>query len=97
MKDGEASVRHKTFLEEAETKAAAATAVALNTKARAAFEGQSSDHIGNIDALTEAIAVLENGMTGEGFLQDGGGVRRREVKDSEKACDSERASVLSFL
>ena len=37
-------------------------------------------------------------MTGGGFLQDGVGVvRRRAVKVSEKACDSERTSVVSFL
>ena len=37
-------------------------------------------------------------MTGGGFLQDGVGVvRRRAVKNSEKACDSECTSVVSFL
>ena len=66
--------------------------------AHAAFVGQSSDLIGNIDALTEAVAVLEKGMTGGSFLQDGVGVvRRTAVKNAEKACDSERTSVLSFL
>jgi len=61
-------------VEEAETKAAVATAVALNTKAHAAFEGHSSDLIRNIDALTKASAVSEKGMTVRGFLQDGVGV-----------------------
>ena len=43
----------------------------LLVSVRAAVEGQSSDLIGTIDALTKAIAVLEKGMTGESFLQNG--------------------------
>ena len=42
-------------VEEAETRAAAATAVALNRKARAAFEGQSSDRIAKINGLTKHL------------------------------------------
>ena len=43
------------------------------------------------------IAVLEKGMTGESSLQGGVSTAlRRAVTNSEKACDSERMSVLSF-
>ena len=81
-----------------EAQAAAATAVALDTKARAAFENQSSDLLANIDALSKAIAALEKGMTGGSFLQGGVGTAlRRAVMNSEKVSDSDRTSVLSFL
>ena len=42
-------------VEEAETRAAAATAVALNKKALATFEGQSSDRIAKINGLTKLL------------------------------------------
>ena len=58
-------------VEEAETRAAAATAVALNKKALATFEGQSSDRIAKINGLTKATALLVKGMTIERFLQNG--------------------------
>ena len=85
-------------VEEPETKAVEATAMALNTKAHAAFGSQSSERIAKIDRLSKAIAVLEKGMTGESFLHGGVGTAlRRAVTNSEKVCDSEHTSVLSFL
>ena len=76
---------------EAETKATAATAVALHTKAHAAFEGQSSDLIGNIDALKEAIAVLHKGMMGGRFSKNG------EIVGFLKRLKGEMSSDLSAL
>ena len=79
-------------VEEAETRADAATAVALmNTKIHAAFEGQSSNLIANIDALTEAIADLEEGTTGGGFLQNG------EIVGSLKQLKGETSADLTAL
>ena len=74
------------------------TAVASDVKALAAIEGQSSDLVSNIDALSEVIAALEKGTTGGSFLQGGVGAGlRRAVMNSEKVSDSDRSSVLSFL
>ena len=42
--------------------AAAMTAVAFDTKARATFEGQSCDRIAKINGLTKATALLVKGM-----------------------------------
>ena len=58
-------------VEKAEARVAAATAVALNKKARATFECQSSDRIAKINGLTKATALLVKGMTIERFLQNG--------------------------
>ena len=44
--------------EEAETKAAATTAVASNAKSRAAFESQSSDRIAESDVAEETMSVM---------------------------------------
>ena len=43
--------------DEAETWAAAATAVALNTKGRATFEGQSSDRIAKSDVVNDTMSA----------------------------------------
>ena len=56
--------------------------MALDTKARAAFEGQSSDLLADIVVLSKAIAELEKG---------------RAVMNAKKVSDSYRTSVLSFL
>ena len=58
-------------VEEAEAKAAAATAVALNKKDLATFEGQRSDRIAKVNCLTKATALLVKGMMIERFLQNG--------------------------
>ena len=44
--------------EEAETKAAAMTAVASNAKSRAAFESQSSDRIAESDVAEDTMSVM---------------------------------------
>ena len=68
-------------LSRTEAQAGAATAVALVTKARAAFENQSSDLLADIDVLSKAIAALEKG---------------RAVMNAKKVSDSYRTSVWSF-
>ena len=69
-------------LSRTEAQVAEATAVALDTEARAAFEGQSSDLLADIVVLSKAIAALEKG---------------RAVVNAKKVSDSHRTSVLSFL
>ena len=43
--------------DDAETKAAAATAVAMDTEARATFEGQSSDRIAKSDVVKDTMSA----------------------------------------
>ena len=55
-------------------------------RARAPFEGQSSDSIAKINGLTKAVALLVKGMTRERFLQNGEtvGILKR-LKDGTSA------------
>ena len=55
----------ETSASQAETKAAVAIAVGLDDEARAAFEGQSSDLIANIDALSKTVGCGGEGRCGE--------------------------------
>ena len=54
-------------------------AVASDVKAPAAIEGQSSDFITNIDALSEVIAAIEKDETGGRVLQGGDGADPRRA------------------
>ena len=85
---------------DAESEAAedARVARARDTKARGVFEGQSSDLVAKIDALSSAIVALEKGRTEGSFLQGSvGAALQRAVMNSEKVSDSDRERVLSFL
>ena len=59
----------------------------METKARAAFEGQSSDRIAKINGLTKAVALLVKGMTRERFLQDGAIVGSLKQLKGETSAD----------
>ena len=52
---------------ELKTQTALASAGALDAKAAARFDAESSDLAANIDALTRAIAALEKGVAGSSF------------------------------
>ena len=56
---GPAVAEHFQDAEEAETKAAATTAVASNAKSRAAFESQSSDRIVESEIAEETMPASE--------------------------------------
>ena len=80
-------------MEEAETRAAAATAVALNTKAHAAFEGQRSDRIAKSDVVKDTMSAC--GEAREGDLRArhqsaNGGMPLDGVALLEKAGNTER-------
>ena len=86
--------------DDAESEAAKDVRVARagETKARGVFEGQSSDLVAKIDALSNAIAALEEGRTKGSFLQGSvGAALQRAVMNSEKVYDPDHESVLSFL
>lgn len=73
-------------------------AVASDVKALAAIEGQSSDLIANIDALSKVIAAVEKDETRGRVLQGSVGADpRRAVTNMEEASDSDRPGTLSFL
>ena len=82
----------------AEAKEALASAQALDAKAAAGFDAQSSDLSANIDALTRAIAALEKGAAGSSFLQSGvGSAIRKVAMSSNRVSDDDRSTLLSFL
>merc|ERR1712136_578262 len=63
----------------AQAKEALASAGALDAKAAAGFDAESSDLAANIDALTRAIAALEKGVAGSSFLHSGVSSAIRQV------------------
>jgi len=82
----------------AEAKEALASAEALDAKAAAGFDAESSDLAANIDALTRAIAALEKGAAGSSFLQSGvGSAIRKLAMSSNRVSDDDRSTLLSFL
>merc|ERR1719387_2394974 len=77
-------------------KEAIAKATSMREKDAAAFAKESSEDQSNLDALTKALAAIENGIAG-GFLQTGAAAVLRQLSLTQDMSATDRDILASFL